>query len=75
VDRLTKLREYWTEHLNKNNMTYCEHLTFAVGHGLSCIKAGWYLIIHGFFPCFYQKAGSNLIHSLDKAFKRNQDLR
>jgi hypothetical protein len=75
MDRLTKLREYWIEHLNKNKMTYCEHLLFASGYGFACIKAGGYLIIHGLFPCFYKKAGSNLIHALDKAFKRNQDLR
>ena len=56
-------------------MTYCEHLVFALGCGLACVKAGWYLIIHGVLPCFYQKAGSDLVHALDKAFKRNQDLR
>jgi hypothetical protein len=56
-------------------MTYCEHLVFALGYGFACIIAGGYLIIHGLLPCFYEKSGSNLIHSLDKAFKRNQDLR
>lgn len=56
-------------------MTYCEHLMFALGYGFVCVKAGWYLIVHGILPCFYQKAGSNLIRTLDKAFKRNQDLR
>lgn len=58
----------WIDHLNENNMTYCGHLCFAVGHGLRCIKAGLYLVIHGLLPCFYQKAGSNLIHELDQVF-------
>jgi len=70
-----KLLNQWKKHLYENQMTYCEHLLFALGYGFACIKAGGYLIIHGLFPCFYKKAGSNLIHSLDKAFKRNQDLR
>lgn len=41
---------------------------FAVGHGLQCIKAGIYLIIHGFLPCFFRSAGSKLIHKLDESF-------
>ena len=72
---MSSLVKKWKNHLSHNKMTYCGHWMFAVGHGLSCIKAGLYLVIHGFFPCFYQKAGSNLIHALDKAFKRNQHLR
>jgi hypothetical protein len=58
----------WKKHLCKNNMTYLSHFKFAVGHGLTCIKAGLYLIIHGVFPCFYQHAGSELVHKLEKIF-------
>lgn len=65
---MSSLVNKWCEHLKKNDMTYCEHWMFAVGHGLQCIKAGLYLIIHGLFPCFFQSAGSNLIHKLDKSF-------
>lgn len=60
----------WKNHLSENNMTYSKHFVFAVGHGFHCICAGCYLIIHGFFPCFYQSSGSNLVHKLDKVFKR-----
>ena len=70
-----KFLNRWNKHLSENQMTYCEHLLFALGYGFACIKAGGYLIIHGLLPCFYEKSGSNLIHTLDKAFKRNQDLR
>ncbi len=58
----------WIKHLSENNMTYREHLVFAVGHGIICVKAGLYLIIHGLFPCFYQHAGSELVHNLEKVF-------
>lgn len=72
---IQKLKYKWCKHLSENQMTYCEHLMFALRHGFVCVKAGWYLIVHGILPCFYQKAGSNLIRTLDKTFKRNQDLR
>ena len=60
--------EQWNEHLKENRMTYRGHWKFAVGHGLLCLKAGLYLIIHGFFPCFYQRAGSELVSKLAEDF-------
>lgn len=65
---IKKLKQKWLDHLNRNNMTYCNHWKFAVGHGFGCLKAGIYLIIHGFLPCFYRRAGSKLIHRLEKDF-------
>lgn len=63
----------WKSHLTENKMTYGEHFLFAVGHGFHCILAGFYLIVHGLFPCFYQKAGSNLVHKLNNAFEQNSN--
>ena len=63
-----KLKHKWKEHLKNNNMTYCKHFVFAVGHGLQCIKAGIYLMIHGLLPCFLRSAGSKLIHKLYESF-------
>tara|TARA_B100000902_G_scaffold284953_1_gene270948 strand:- start:2334 stop:2555 length:222 start_codon:yes stop_codon:yes gene_type:complete len=67
------LRKRWNEHLNKNNMTYWQHLKFAVFHGLCCIKAGIYLCIHGFLPCFRRKAGERLVHRLEKVFTEKEN--
>ena len=61
------------EHLVENNMTYCEHWRFAVGYGYQCVKAGVYLCIHGFLPCFYRHVGSKLVHKLEKVFKERED--
>lgn len=58
----------WNEHLKENNMTYWQHLKFAVGHGLCCVKAGIYLCIHGLMPCFRRRAGSRLVRRLNKDF-------
>ena len=49
-------------------MTYCEHLKFAVGHGLVCLEAGLLLIIHGLLPCFFERTGSFLVRKLQKSF-------
>jgi len=64
------LRQSWKTHLKENNMTYCEHWRFAVGYGLKCVLAGIYLCIHGFLPCFLQKAGSQLVEELSRVFAK-----
>ena len=62
------LRKKWNEHLNENNMTYWQHLKFAVGHGFICIRAGIYLCVHGLLPCFRRRAGTRLVQRLEKVF-------
>lgn len=60
--------ERWREHLEENGMTYAEHFRFAAGHGVGCMVAACYLIIHAFLPCFYRHAGSRLVHELEQDF-------
>lgn len=55
-------------HLQQNEMSYFGHLSFAIFYGFVCIKAGIFLCIHSVFPCFFQKAGSRLVHKLEKIF-------
>lgn len=55
-------------HLKDNNMSYCQHLVFAAGHGLRCIKAGICLILHSIVPGILPKTGSNLVNELNKSF-------
>ena len=64
-----RIRKKWINHLKENNMTYIEHLIFALLCGLYCLVAGFYLIIHAILPCFYQTAGSDLVSRLNKIFK------
>lgn len=54
------------KHLTDNKMTYFQHLLFAFRSGLKCINAGILLILHGFFPAFFQKSGSSRIFNLNK---------
>jgi hypothetical protein len=56
------------DHLKKNNMTYLTHLIFACGHGIKCIKAGLFLIIHSIVPGLFPKTGSNLVKKLNQSF-------
>jgi hypothetical protein len=48
---------------------------FAVCHGLICVFAGMMLIIHSIFPCFFEKAGSNLVKKLNLSFDRHENER
>ena len=61
------------QHLTNNKMTYWEHWKFAVGHGVGCLRAGVYLCIHGFFPCWYRKAGTKLVQKLEKDFTEREN--
>lgn len=67
---MTNLFKKWTQHLQENNMTYIEHLIFALFYGLCCLLAGFYLIIHSILPCFFPTAGSDLVTKLSKRFKK-----
>lgn len=58
-------------HLDRNNMTYCGHMKFALCHGLICIKAGTRLCIHGLLPCFFERAGTKLVRLLKLSFDKH----
>ena len=67
------LYQKWIDHLKQNNMNYIEHLTFALYHGFICLFAGFYLIVHSLLPCFFQKAGSDLLDELNKSFLNSKN--
>lgn len=62
------------KHLKDNNMSYYEHIKFAGKHGLSCIKAGIFLIIHGVIPALFPRAGSKLVNKLNKNFTKHNEM-
>lgn len=64
------LRKKWIHHLQSNNMTYIDHLGFALFYGLCCLLAGLLLITHSILPCFFPTAGSDLVKKLSKRFSR-----
>jgi hypothetical protein len=64
------LLKKWINHLRQNNMTYIEHLIFALFYGICCLLAGFYLIVHSVLPCFFATAGSDLVTKLSKRFKK-----
>lgn len=68
-----RLIEKAKSHLVRNNMTYRSHWVFAISHGFLCIEAGLMLIIHSFFPCFFEKSGSALVRVLKRSFDRHNE--
>jgi hypothetical protein len=66
------LKQRWIKHLQENNMTYLEHLIFALFYGSCCLLAGLLLIIHSVLPCFFPTAGSDLVTKLSKRFNKRR---
>jgi hypothetical protein len=64
------IKQKWTEHLKENNISYNEHFVFAMFYGVNCCIAGFYLIVHAIFPCFFLTAGSDLVTKLSKTFNK-----
>ena len=67
-----KIKQKWNDHLKENNMTYIDHMIFAMFYGCACLLAGLYLIVHSVLPCFFQTAGSDLVKRLNKRFNINE---
>lgn len=63
------IRKKWTKHLIDNNVSYTQHMTFAIKCSFDAIKAGLCLLIHSIFPCYFQKTGSTIIRQLSEKFK------
>lgn len=66
------IKQKWIDHLKENNMTYVEHMIFAMFYGSCCLLAGLYLIVHSVLPCFFETAGSDLVRKLNKRFNTNE---
>ena len=63
------LYKKWMKHLQNNNMSYIEHMLFALYYGILCLMAGLFLIIHSILPCFFVTTGSDLVEEMNKRFK------
>jgi hypothetical protein len=66
------LYKKWIQHLKENNMSYTEHLIFALFYGTLCLLAGFYLIVHSILPCFFATTGSDLVLKLNKRFGKHE---
>jgi hypothetical protein len=62
------------EHLTENNMTYYQHFKFAVFFGCLSLVAGFCLIVHSFFPCWFQTTGSDLVGLMANVFKKRKQI-
>jgi hypothetical protein len=55
-----KWQGWWIKHLEDNNMTYCQHLRFAIGGATCIIYYGVKLATHAIMPCFNRTALSDV---------------
>jgi hypothetical protein len=68
------LKRRWKNHLTENNMSYLQHLKFAVLYGCICFIAAICLIIHAILPCFFERTGSDLVKMLVLVFKKRDQI-
>lgn len=67
---MMKLKNLWKNHLKENNMSYYQHMLFALLYSWMCLSACVFLFIHALFPCFFQTAGSDLVRMMALVFKK-----
>jgi hypothetical protein len=65
---------FWSakQHLTENNMTYIQHLRFAVFYSFVCLIASICLLVHAIFPGWLQTTGSDLVKTLSLVFRKSQ---
>ena len=51
-------------HLKKQNMGYWQHFKQAIKYSNQAFYASVMLLIHAFYPDWFQYTGSNIIHKL-----------
>ena len=61
------------QHLSENNMTYWQHLVFALRHALICLISGVLLIFHAIIPAVFPQTGSKLTTIMNKSFTSGQN--
>ena len=63
-----------TEHPNKNNMTYFQHMYFSLSLSkiffTGCVKA----VIHSFCPCFYETSSSDCAEKITKKIQNHSKI-
>lgn len=64
----------WKNHLKENNMSYRQHLLFAMLYSGVCLSASVFLFVHALLPCFCQTAGSDLVRMMALVFKKRAKI-
>jgi hypothetical protein len=67
------LHKKWIQHLRQNDMSYIDHMIFALYYSTICLMASICLFVHAFLPCFLQNTGSYLVKRLSQVFDKNAE--
>ena len=62
------------KHPEEQNMTYVEHLKHACCYSIQAFKSSVIFLVHGFFPCLFQKTGSEIIKDLNDQLSMNASI-
>ena len=62
------------KHQEEQKMTYVEHLKHACFYSIQAFKSSVIFLVHGFFPCLFQKTGSEIIKDLNDQLSMNASI-
>lgn len=62
------------KHPKEQNMTYVEHLKHACSYSIQAFKSSLIFLVHGLFPCLFQKTGSAIIKDLNDQLNMNTSV-
>ena len=62
------------KHPEEQNMTYVEHLKHVCFYSIQAFKSSVIFLVHGFFPCLFQKTGSAIIKDLNDHLSMNASV-
>ncbi len=60
------MKRLFLTHPKEFNLTYSQHLFFALKVAIHCLLAGVVLILHAFFPFIFISTGSGLVSRATK---------
>tara|TARA_Y100000385_G_C12544772_1_gene405319 strand:- start:202 stop:420 length:219 start_codon:yes stop_codon:yes gene_type:complete len=58
-------------HLEENNVSYCEHLKRSLYYSSEFFFGTYKAIVHSFIPAFYTHSTSDIIKNIEKDFKND----
>jgi len=67
-----KTPQLFTSHPQSVGESYTEHLCSATGFGLTMLVAGFACLLHGLFPFWFERTGSNAILRLHERMVTNR---
>lgn len=71
---LSQITSYRSEHLKAVNMSYFQHMAYALGYSIATLGTSAIFLIHAFIPDLFKTTGSDSISALHKHFQEERNI-